>query len=466
MQTGAAWWDTGEAQAVPPILGIMHAPGFPFYTLLGFVWSHVVPLGSYALRMNALSVVSAAAATSVLVATLWEFRLRTPMALVLSFLFAFNPIVIEHVTRAGVEGTFALCASLALYGALRYRASDDARWAIAAGIASAAMLGTHLIGLYVLPAPALLIASRLRVRDLVCFGLTLIVGTVVVFAYLPLRSFVVVRTGIDPSTALGLPAGQQFFNNQNPSSLAGFRSMIFGEQFGAGSSAGAFLNVGAYPSYLKYAIDVLANALGPVAPFATLVGLVVLVRRNPAAGFALAFAGFLVVAFAMTYGALMDANKYFVFTTWIAVVIVGAALAPLEIDFAGAPRRTLAGLAVVLMIVSSTVAAAQMHRGLYDHRHGNDGEVVITEVRAFTPPNAIIDAAFVFATPLAYGIYTAHELDQRSVVTHGPSDWPFIPAWSRTRPVYLIPFTKADVPKNVHVVEIPNTWPTMFRVVP
>ncbi len=35
-----ASWDTAELQGVPYILGISHPTGFPFYVLLGYVWSH------------------------------------------------------------------------------------------------------------------------------------------------------------------------------------------------------------------------------------------------------------------------------------------------------------------------------------------------------------------------------------------------------------------------------------------
>ena len=55
-----ASWDTAELQGVPYILGISHPTGFPFYVLIGYVWSHVVAIGSIALRMNAMSGVAMA----------------------------------------------------------------------------------------------------------------------------------------------------------------------------------------------------------------------------------------------------------------------------------------------------------------------------------------------------------------------------------------------------------------------
>ena len=50
-----ASWDTAELQGVPYILGISHPTGFPFYVLVGYVWSHLLVFGSVAWRMNAMS---------------------------------------------------------------------------------------------------------------------------------------------------------------------------------------------------------------------------------------------------------------------------------------------------------------------------------------------------------------------------------------------------------------------------
>ena len=52
-----ASWDTAELQGVPYILGISHPTGFPLFVLLGYLWSHVIAVGSVAFRMNAMSAV-------------------------------------------------------------------------------------------------------------------------------------------------------------------------------------------------------------------------------------------------------------------------------------------------------------------------------------------------------------------------------------------------------------------------
>jgi hypothetical protein len=54
--------DGGEFQFVPYILGIAHPTGYPLYLLLGWVWSHALPVGDVAYRMNLFSALWAALA--------------------------------------------------------------------------------------------------------------------------------------------------------------------------------------------------------------------------------------------------------------------------------------------------------------------------------------------------------------------------------------------------------------------
>lgn len=54
--------DGGEFQFVPYILGIAHPTGYPLYVLLGWAWSHLLPLGDVAYRMNLFSAFGAALA--------------------------------------------------------------------------------------------------------------------------------------------------------------------------------------------------------------------------------------------------------------------------------------------------------------------------------------------------------------------------------------------------------------------
>lgn len=59
--------DAGEFQFVPWLPGIAHPPGYPLYTLLGWLWLHILPVGEVAWRMNLLSALLAAGAVGLMV---------------------------------------------------------------------------------------------------------------------------------------------------------------------------------------------------------------------------------------------------------------------------------------------------------------------------------------------------------------------------------------------------------------
>ena len=58
--------DGGEFQFVPYLLGVAHPTGYPLYTALGWLWSHLLPLGDVAYRMNLFSALWAALAVALL----------------------------------------------------------------------------------------------------------------------------------------------------------------------------------------------------------------------------------------------------------------------------------------------------------------------------------------------------------------------------------------------------------------
>lgn len=53
--------DSGEFQFTAPTLGVMHTTGYPLYTLLGWLWTHLLPFSNAAYKMNLFSAVTEAA---------------------------------------------------------------------------------------------------------------------------------------------------------------------------------------------------------------------------------------------------------------------------------------------------------------------------------------------------------------------------------------------------------------------
>jgi hypothetical protein len=120
MPLGLAQWDTGEMQTVPYILGIAHPPGFPLYVLIGWLWSHALPLGDVASRLTGLSAVCGAAAAYLAYRAARELDAPPAAGLLAGALFALAPLVVRHVTRAGVEPLLVLCVGLAVVAGLRF----------------------------------------------------------------------------------------------------------------------------------------------------------------------------------------------------------------------------------------------------------------------------------------------------------------------------------------------------------
>ena len=82
--------DFVEFQYQPALLGLPHPNGFPFYMLLGWLWSHV-PVGSVALRMNVLSAVGGALAVAVTTAFAQRLSRRASVGLLAGGLLALSP---------------------------------------------------------------------------------------------------------------------------------------------------------------------------------------------------------------------------------------------------------------------------------------------------------------------------------------------------------------------------------------
>jgi hypothetical protein len=60
--------DTLEFQTVAPTFGITHPTGYPLYTLIGGLWTRLLPFGTWAGRLNLFSAFCAAIAVGLIAA--------------------------------------------------------------------------------------------------------------------------------------------------------------------------------------------------------------------------------------------------------------------------------------------------------------------------------------------------------------------------------------------------------------
>ncbi|MBV9103693.1 MAG: DUF2723 domain-containing protein, partial [Candidatus Eremiobacteraeota bacterium] len=225
--------DYGDFQTVPYILGIAYPPGFPGYTLLGWLWSHGLPVGSVALRLNVLSVVAAAATNVSFAALLLELDVAPLAAAVAALLFGTTYQSWTHAGAASAHevGTALLVASL--FFAVRWVRFGHGYVLTSAATLYALSIATDSSTVLALPGLALIFSCRAPTKSerwlpALC-ACIVIAGA---YAYLPLRSGYVATHGLDPTRALGLNEPDQFFDHHHPATLHNFVLLTTGAASG------------------------------------------------------------------------------------------------------------------------------------------------------------------------------------------------------------------------------------------
>jgi hypothetical protein len=419
---GVDYWDTGELQTVPYILGIPHPTGFPAYVIIGWIWSHAVPFADPATRMNLLSAVGMSTAAFALYAVLVELSIEPVFAFGAAFVFACTRVPWEHATRADVHALALAAVTLAFWMALRWSRTGSVRALVACALTAALALAIHSGMILVVPGIALVALGRrppLRVAAAV-IGLALVV-VVAFYAYLPLRSAAVTAQRLDPTIALGVAPGRPFWDNDHPSTLAGFRTEVGGGEFGAAHALSSVLSphvlAGIYERYGRYAVGDLALGVVIIA----IVGIWPVMRRNAWTGAGLLVGGFLPVLFVLAYTIESDPERYFLPSYWVIGVLLGVGTQLLA--RAGMPelmRPVIALVGVLFVFVAG--ASVYANRGAFVQGNSSAREV-IDRVRMRTPDDAVLVASWMYATPLAYGAYVEHSLGNRIVLTGWPEDY-------------------------------------------
>ena len=117
--------DSLEFQVVLPTLGIAHPTGYPLYTLLGWLWTHLLPLGDAAYRANLFSALAAALTVALLYRLLARVTGARVPALLAAAVFAISPLWGSPATLAEVyalHGLFLVALGLAGFDASPLRA--------------------------------------------------------------------------------------------------------------------------------------------------------------------------------------------------------------------------------------------------------------------------------------------------------------------------------------------------------
>jgi hypothetical protein len=430
-----ASWDTAELQGVPYILGISHPTGFPFYVLLGYVWSHAIAFGSIAWRMNVMSGVAIALACAAAYGVALQFGASPPAALAATLWCAFTRNVWSHASRAEAQDLAVACSAFAIYAFLRWMRGGRDRWFVAAFALAGLGMAAHPNALWILP--AFVVGARIAKRPtpwrLAAAAACAVVAGLLLYAYLPLRSAYVVAHGLDPTATLAGAGGGIFWNYNDPRTLHGLVLELTGSESQTPAYFLASLNLLHLKDALWAFVTGLRTEYGLIATVLIFAGFAVAWRRNWRTTLVLAIAATAALLFSVVYPNESDVGRYRLLASWLAVPLLGA-LTPQS-------RRTRDALihaALLVFLFFGAGLAFERHRVLLNHAPREGGRWVIDAVRPYVPPGGTIVTYWLDATSLAYGAYVDGSLPGRIIVSDDTLRIERYRPWAKRRRVFVL----------------------------
>jgi len=430
-----ASWDTAELQGVPYILGISHPTGFPFYVLIGYVWSHAVAVGTIAWRMNVMSGVAIAGAGTAAFLVSLELGASLPIALCATLWFAFTQNVWAHAARAEAQDVAMACGAFAIYAFVRWMRTGGGGWFAGAFVLTGLGMAAHPNALWVLPAFAVgaAIAKRRPSLRLAAASLAMLVAGLLLYLYLPLRSQYVVVHSLDPTAVLPGAGGGIFWNYNDPRTAHGLARELSGSE----SETPAYFLASFNPIHLRAALTAFVagtyEQYGAPATLLLFCGFIAAWRRDWRATTVIAVACTAGLVFSVIYPNEGDVGRYRLLASWLAVPLFGA-LSPNSWRGSGG----LLQLALIVFFAVGATLAFERGRGFFQHAPREGGRWVIDAVRPYVGPEDVVVTGWLDATSLAYGAYVDHSLPRRIVVSDDELRVPLYRTWARRRRVFVL----------------------------
>jgi hypothetical protein len=231
--------DGAEFQFASYLLGIAHPTGYPLYLMLGWLWSHLLPLGDVAYRINLLSAVFAAGAIGLMYPLSLQvlkltFKNLSPallraIAVIGTLTLALSRTFWSQAVRAEVYALNSLFVVATLYLLLRWagQESRDSRTLYLAALVYGLSLTHHRTMILLLPAFVLFVwltdPSTLTNPKSLGKVLVLMLVPQLLYLYIPWRA------PATPYVHIDLGPGRQLEPYDN--TLQGFVSFVTGEMF-------------------------------------------------------------------------------------------------------------------------------------------------------------------------------------------------------------------------------------------
>ncbi len=424
---GVAFWDTGEMQTVPYILGIAHPTGFPLFVLGGWAFSHALPLGSPAWRLSLFSAFASAGAAGACAALVAELGASPLAGLCASLAFAFGDVVWSRAARAEVHDFALLFTALAFLGAVRAGRARSPRALAATGLACGLGLAAHPIVALALPGillaawPAVAALGRRAFLASAALGF----APLALYAYVPLRSAYVEAHGLDPAVALGV-AGGAFWDSGAPASPAAFGRYLAGTSFDTAGSLERSLTPSGLAAARAFGATLAYREYGDVLLALALCGLVPLCTRHRWLAAGLLTTAGLDVSFGANFGAEAEGDpaRYALAAFWVVAVSAGAGAWWLASGLAGSARPRVAALGSCALLLGGLAQHAGSARvDLAREEQRVDAQPFSTVAESLVVPGSLVIASWTFAAPLAYDAYVARTLHAR-LLCAWPNQYP------------------------------------------
>jgi hypothetical protein len=419
------FWDTGEFQAVLPLMGTAHPTGYPTYVLLGWVGNLLLtPMGEPAYRVTALSLIAVAVAAAATVALVRRVTGSTIVGAAAGIGLATTSLVWQNATRADPHPIHLAFVAVLLLALVRWAdgprdgldgRGTDRRLVLAAVVFGLAV-GNHSLTLLLVPPIALYVLAvepgilRRPLFIAACLGAAALTMALV-FLELPIRG------GLLPAPLI----------YGKPATWDGFWYIALAEQF-RGSLGDVFGNLG---DKVFGPDGVLARAtqwFGPLVlaiPIAFIVSAIRVPRLTLLTGSAMV----ITLLFNQSYSNA-EIERYYlgpVLWVWLWLAILAAEVAAIVVRAlaarvpsraaddaegakgaaageAGRRRRvevlTAAIVAVVLLVPAATEFDARRREA--DRSRSIEAQAWLDETLPVLDPNAVIVSWWSTSTPLWY----------------------------------------------------------------
>ncbi len=378
-----AFTDTGELATVCVTLGIAHPTGYPLFTLLGHLWSMLVPDGAGIGMLNRLASVWTALGVGVLFLVFLQILARTfrgdalrPIVRRLAALSAavsvgLSRTVWSQSTALEVYSLHLLLVSVVLYAFLRaLSGADMARWLAFAAFALGLAFANHMTTVLLAPGFIMLffvtirpwrvaVQRALRIVPFFLLGLSL-------YLFLPIRS-----------------AASPVMDWGHPATLERLLWHVSGKQYQVWMFSGVDVMSHQLARYVSGFPGEFHALLFPLL----LVGIGTLAVRDRRTGIFLLLLWMATLAYATNYD-IFDIESYFL----LAIVAVGGALVvgmATVVRWVSRRVPALSGIALMLL-VAVPIVPLLANRERVDESRNRVAEDFTLDVLQHLPPNAVI----------------------------------------------------------------------------